>query len=306
VIWFVIALIVALLGVGAIAVGMLSGDPDSGAVVGVGFVAIVLAAGVLFFDSFTIIPTRTVGVEVSFGKPIGAIPNGWHWVAPWASVEKFDASVQTLNLTTSKDDAGDPVTVRLGNQTTAQVDVSVQWNIRPDGDVVDLYKQYKSFDNVEHNLVMRQLQHALNNAFSAYDPLRAINGGTDAPSQNIDDLAAKAKSDLQAAVGSGIQIGTLTIPIIHYDPDTENRLRAYQQALADTRIAEQRRKTAEQTKAANDVLAGSAASSNPGVQYQNCLDLIRDLAAKGQLEHLPPTFSCGSGSQTPVIVGGHG
>ncbi len=303
-IWFVISLLLILLGIGAVVFGLASDDEDAFVAVAIGMVVALLGGGVMFFDSFTIVPTRTVGVQVSFGKPVGAIPNGWHWVAPWSTVEKFDASVQTLNLTTAKDDAGDPVTVRLGNQTTAQVDVSVQWNIRPDGDVVDLYKQYKSFDNVEHNLVMRQLQHALNNAFSSYDPLRAINGNADAPSQSIDDLAGKAKTELQAAVGSGIQIGTLTIPIVHFDPDTENRLRAYQQALADTRIAEQRRKTAEQTKAANDVLAGSAASSNPGVQYQNCLDLIKDLAAKGQLDKLPPVFSCGQGGQTPVIVGG--
>jgi regulator of protease activity HflC (stomatin/prohibitin superfamily) len=267
-------------------------------------VALALVSGVVVVaDSYVIVPTRTVGVEVSFGKPVGVLSNGWHWVAPWHTVENFDASVQTLNLTAAKDDAGDPVTVRLANQTTAQVDVSVQFNIDPNGDVVDLYKRYRSFDNVENNLIKRQLQHALNLVFAAYDPLRAINGAADTSGPNVDDLAAKAKTDLQAAVGTGIQIGTLTIPIVHFDGPTEDRLRAYQQALADTRIAEQRRKTAEQTKAANDTLASSTASSNPGVQYQNCLDLIRDLAGKGQLDKLPPTFNCGSGTGTPVIVG---
>jgi regulator of protease activity HflC (stomatin/prohibitin superfamily) len=305
VIWFVVALVAVAVGIAFVAWGMLANPEDPAVTVGIGVVVTLVGAGVMFVDSFTIVPTRSVGVQVTAGKPHPhPIKNGWHWVALWSSVEKFDASVQTLNLTAAKEDSGDPVTVRLGNQTTAQVDVSVQWNIDPDGDVVELYKRYRSFDNVEANLVKRQLQHSLNLAFAAYDPLRAINKDTDGPSQNIDDLAAKAKADLQKSVGSGIQIGTLTIPIVHYDGDTENRLKAYQQSLADTRIAEQRRKTAEQTKAANDILAGSAASSNPGVQYQNCLDLIRDLAAKGQLDKLPPTFSCGGAGQTPVIVGG--
>jgi hypothetical protein len=72
--------------------------------------------------------------------------------------------------------------------------------------------------------------------------------------------------------------------------------------LAGDADAEQKKKTAEQTKLANDILAGSSAAKDPGVQYQNCLDMIRELANKGQLEHLPPTFNCGS-SSTPAIVG---
>lgn len=315
---FIIALIVGVIGLLIALIGLVKPAPDPddqryrrnddniprGVLIGAGIAAVLVALVAITIDSFTIVPTRSVGVQVAFGKPATEpLKNGLHWVAPWSSVEKFDASVQTLNLTAAKDDAGDSVTVRLGNQTTAKVDVSVQWNIDPDGDVVELYKRYRSFDNVENNLVKRQLQHALNIAFADYDPLRAINGTNDAPTQSVDDLAAKTKADLQKAVGTGIQIGTLTIPIIHFDGATEDRLRQYQQALADTRIAQQQKQTSQARADSNGILAASASIKDPGVQYQNCLDLVRDLAVKGQLKDLPATFNCGGSGQSPVIVG---
>lgn len=79
-------------------------------------------------------------------------------------------------------------------------------------------------------------------------------------------------------------------------------LNGFAQALADTQIATQQKLTAEQQKLANDFLA-AASSNDPGVKYQNCLNLVKDLAAKGQLQNLPPTFNCGGPDSTPVIVG---
>lgn len=316
---FIICLIVALIGAAITIVGFArpkteppTRDPygrsnradevPRGAITGLGVVILAAAIIVTIFNSYTTIPVRTVGIELSFGKPVGTLNNGIHWVAPWHNIDKeWDGSVQTLKLTESKDDAGDPVTVRLANQTTANVDVTVQWNLHPSADVLELYRRYKTFGNVEDNLVKRQLQHSLNVAFADYDPLRTINGGQD-KSQNIDALAAKAKAALQEAVGTGIEIGNLTIPIVHFDQATEDRLRQYQQALADTRIAEQRKATAQAQADANTILSASASTKDVGVQYQNCLDLIRDLANKGQLNNLPATFNCG-GSSSGVIVG---
>lgn len=278
----------------------------------------VLAACTLAIASFTIVPTRSVGVVTSFGKPVGSLKNGAHLVRPWAEVEKFDASVQTLNLD------GDPgkdktpcVTVRLGNQTTACVDVSLQWNIDQSGDVVELYRKFKNFGNIEENLVRRQLRNALNEAFKAHDPLSVINDEASKPnategqtsvtdkSKQIEsngDLAAKAKPVLVSGVGSGIKIVSLTIPLVHYDKDTENRLKQYQQAMADTRIASQKKLTADETKQANDKLASSASVKDPGVQYQNCIDLMRELGAKDQLKNLPPAFTCPGSSTANVII----
>lgn len=255
-------------------------------------------------SSATLIPTRSVGVEVEFGKPVASLTNGLHWVAPWASVEKFDASVQTTKLDGSgKEDTTPCVTVRLGNSTQACVDVVTQWNIDPNGDVIELYRSYHSFEKIESNLVLVQLQHALRDTFGTFDPLAALADANAAKQPSLDELAATTKAAFAGYVGAGITVKSVTVSLVHYDGDTENRLKAYQQALADTRIAQQRKATAQQVADANNILSGTAATTNPGVQYQNCLNLISDLAQKGLLKDLPPTFNCGSGAQTPVIVG---
>jgi regulator of protease activity HflC (stomatin/prohibitin superfamily) len=321
-VWFVLFTIVALVAVALLVIGfraprtvterdrfnredITKENETRGLTVLAGVACLLVAVIGLFFCSFTVIPTRSVGVTVAFGRPDNeSLKNGFHFVKPWSSVEKFDASVQTLKLDAasgkSQDgDLGNCVTVRLANQTTACVDVSVQWNIDPDGDVVELYRKYKSFDNVQNNLVERQLVHALNVAFETYDPLRSINGGG-APAQSLDDLAAKASTALTTAVGSGIKVANLTIPLVHFDNTTQDKLNAYAQALADTRIAEQRKQTALAQKAANDALASGANSNNPGVLYQNCLDMVERLAKEGK--GLPAAFSCGAPPATVVPV----
>lgn len=291
--WFIITLILAVLAVLSFLFGFMA-DEDSGIAAALGLTLLTIVF--LLISAVTTIPTRTVGVVTSFGRPTEALPNGWHWIAPWSSVEKFDASIQTLKL----DSAGhNCVTVRLGNQTTACVDVSVQWHINQNANVIDLYKRYRTFDNVEENLVHRQLQRAMNIAFEKYDPLRAVNGTTDQSGQSLDELARQAENTLRQAVGHGVEIVNLTIPLVHYDGNTEDRLKAYQQALADTRIAEQRKLTAQKVAESNAILAGSTASRDSGVQYQNCLDMVERVAKVNG--NLPAGFSCGGG--TPVVVG---
>lgn len=306
--WFITTLVItviALLAYGfLIVVDRADGDRARRGLVwgGLAAILVVFTLGTTI-SSATLVPTRSVGVEVEFGKPVGALTNGLHWVAPWASVEKFDASVQTTKLDgTGKDDSTPCVTVRLGNSTQACVDVVTQWNIDPTGDVIELYRSYHSFDRIEANLVLVQLQHALRDTFGTFDPLAAL-ADTSAKQPSLDDLAASTKNLFTGYVGPGINVRTVTVSLVHYDQATEDRLRAYQQALADTRIATQRKATAQQVADANSILAGNAASKDPGVQYQNCLNLIADLAQKGLLKDLPPTFNCGSASTTPVIVG---
>jgi hypothetical protein len=216
-------------------------------------------------------------------------------------VEKLSTATQTLKLDGDGKDGRPCVTVRLANQTTACVDVSVQWNIDDKG-VVDLYRQYKPregdvFSNIEENLVQRQATHALNVAFADYDPLAAIANGSGVPRVKVDDLAAEARKVLSDAVGSGINVRSVTIPVVHFDDTTQSKLNAYAQAIADTRIAQQRELTAQAQKKANDALAGS---TDPAVLYQNCLDTTEWLVKEGKT--LPPAWSCGAPPAAVVPV----
>jgi len=298
--WFIFSLALMVIGLGTTIFGPVFSD-FRGGTIAAGLAMIALGFVILIIDSFTIVPARNVGVQVTFGKAEATLSNGFHWVKPWSSVEKVDATVQNLNLAS---DTKNCITVRLANQTTACVDVTVQWNIDQHANANELWQRYRGTNddvvgNIGRNVVERELRRSLNVVFETYNPLLVLAGETQ--NTTTDDLAAKAFAEIKGHVDTGIIIDTLRIPLVHYDSVTQEKLNGFAQALADTQIATQQKLTAEQQRLANEKLA-TASSNDPGVKYQNCLNLIKELAAKGQLANLPQTFNC-SDSSTPVIVG---
>jgi regulator of protease activity HflC (stomatin/prohibitin superfamily) len=260
----------------------------------------ILAVGLLLLviDSFTIVPTRNLAVQTSFGKPVGTLGNGFHLIAPWSSTEEFDATIQTLKLSDDKDDNGEPIRVRLANAATATVDVTVQWQIDPNANITQLYLDYRNFDNIGTNVVRRQLSSALNGTFEKYDPLLSLKGGDQVQQTTLADLAKDAGSKLAAALPPGILVRSLLIPKITFDESIQAKINQYLAALAETQIAEQRQKTAQAQKTANDLLA--VANSTPAVLYQNCLDMVERLTRDGKV--LPAAFTCGPGPTVVVPV----
>lgn len=277
--------------------------------------AVATAVGVMFlgglivlFDSYVIIPARNVGIVNTFGKAEATLDNGWHWVKPWSSVEHVDATVQNINLDS---DTHNCIAVRLQNQTTACIDVTLQWNIDQHANANDLWQRYRGTDgnvvaHVGKNVVERELTRALGNVFTNYNPLVVLSDPNN-KQPSADELAKQALDQMRQFVDPGIIVSSLLVPTggIHYDDVTQQKLNAFAQALADTQIAIQNKLTAEQQKQANDLLA-AASSNDPGVKYQNCLNLIKELASKNQLQNLPEVFGCGEGSTTPVILNARG
>lgn len=300
-IWFVIGVLFILAGIGGATFAR--GNSDEVVAHHVKLAALAVVALGLFtivWDSFTIVPARNVGIVNTLGKAEEALDNGFHWVKPWSSVETVDATVQNINRDAA---AKNCVTVRLANQTTACVDVTLQWNIDQNANANELWQRYRGTNddvvgNVGHNVVERELQRALNRTFESYNPLAILQTGQ-APTKT-DDLAAAALKEMKAHVDKGIIVDTLLIAVTHFDDTTQGKLNAFAQALADTQVATQKKLTNEQIKAANDLLV-SASSNDPGVKYQNCITLVKDLAAMGQLQNLPTTFNCNENG-TPVIV----
>jgi regulator of protease activity HflC (stomatin/prohibitin superfamily) len=300
--WFVISLVLIIIGIFVLSTGhrvRLDGKPASGTGA-LGGVLVTIGMLAILLNCFTVIPARNVGVVNTFGVANQALDNGIHFVAPWSSIETIDATVQNINR---DEDTKNCVTVRLANQTTACVDLTLQWNIDQNANANELWQRYrgsndKVVENVGNNVVMRELQRALNVVFETYNPLGAIVDG--APAVKTADLAKKALDDLKSSVDKGIVVDALLISVVHFDATTQDKLNAFAQSLADTRVAEQNKKTAEQQRAANDLLVASS-SDNEGVKYQNCLNVIKDLAAKNQLVNLPAAFTCGPGG-SPVLV----
>jgi hypothetical protein len=294
---FILGIIFAVAGV---VVVFLSDRIPYGKLVGSGLV--LLGLFTIGMDSFTVVPARNVGIVNVLGKADQSLNNGFHVVPPWSSIETVDATVQNVNLDS---DTKNCVTVRLANQTTACVDLTLQWNIDQNANANLLWQRYRGSNdnvvgNIGKNVVERELRRALNVVFEKYNPL-AVLTNTGSTQVSTGDLASQALTLMRASVDQGIVVDTMLISVVHYDDVTQQKLNGYAQALADTQIATQQKLTAEQQKLANDQLAVGS-SNDPGVKYQNCLNLLKDLAAKGQLQNLPPTFNCGDGS-TPVIVG---
>ncbi|MBF9523083.1 hypothetical protein BKG71_03690 [Mycobacteroides chelonae] len=220
----------------------------------------------LVFASTTVVGTRQIGIETKFGRPTGTtLSNGLHLKSPVTEVTEMDGAVQIDQHT------GDHrIKVRLGNSSTADADVSVRWQIKPDA-TPELFVQYKAFDNVRTNLVTRNLQVALNEVFASFDPL--------AP-QNLDrsplpELSTQAKNILAAKVGSQVEILDVAVPTIDYDDGTEQKINQLNQERAMTSVALQAQKTAEAQARANEILAASV-SKDPNVLVSKCLDIAKD------------------------------
>jgi regulator of protease activity HflC (stomatin/prohibitin superfamily) len=246
----------------------------------------------LLVSSTHSVPTKTVGVVTSFGKPTGVLSNGLHWIKPWEKVVEFDASYQTLKRT------GDDkcTTVRLKNQAQACVDNSTRWRIKQDA-APQLYQDYKTFSNMRDSLVHRELGSVLNAVFADYDPLTAVEDpDAEQPAYSLDVMGDRASDMLRERVGEQVEISSVVISLVRYDGTTQKKLDDYQAAMADTRIADQRRQTAEKDAAANNAVSGSL---NESVLVERCLDLVKEIYRDGK--ELPPGFTC-LGSGVPVIA----
>jgi len=228
-------------------------------------VAGVIALFVVILGSTTIVSARNVGVVTTFGRPSGTLSNGLHWKAPWQSVTEMDGTIQIDNHTGES-----ATTVRLGNNSTANVENSVRWRIQPAA-ADELFLDYRQFANVRDNLVTRELRAALNEVFADFDPLAPENvEGT-----NVQALGDKVAETLRAKVGGQIEIINVIVPLVNYDQATQDRINALNVEKANTRIAEQRAKTAAAEAKANEILAASV-SNDPNVLVSKCLDAARE------------------------------
>ncbi|OBK74544.1 SPFH domain-containing protein [Mycobacterium sp. 1274761.0] len=219
----------------------------------------------LILGSTTIVSTRNIGVVTTFGRPSGTLSNGLHLKAPWQNVTEMNGTIQIDNH------AGESATtVRLGNNSTANVDNSVRWRIQPAA-ADELFLDYREFDNVRDNLVTRELRAALNEVFADFDPLAPEN----AEGANVQALGDKVAAKLRAKVGDQVEILNVIVPLVNYDEATQSRINALNVEKANTRVAEQRAKTAAAEARANEILAASV-SDNPNVLVSKCLDNARE------------------------------
>lgn len=268
-----------------------------------GFVAGVLSLVAFGFSFTTMVPTQQVGIPVTFGKPGTPMSNGLHLKAPWTNVALMDATVQIDN------NLGDERTeIRLKNQSTAYVQNSVRWRIKPES-AAQLYMAHRQFENIGPALQEQELAAAMNQALADYNPLAqakaaATGDATDtAKAKDFDELAQQVKKRMEESIGDRLIIDSVIITKIDFDEKTQSRIDAYQVEIGNTRIAEQRKETAKAEADANKTLADSV-SKDPNVLVSKCLDTLASIVEKGQ--QVPVGFSCWPGGQGAdgVIVDG--
>lgn len=242
----------------------------------------------------TMVPTQQVGIPVTFGKPGTPMSNGLHLKAPWTTVALMDATVQIDNNL-----GPERTEIRLKNQSTAYVQNSVRWRIKPEA-AAELYKAHRQFENIGPALQEQELAAAMNQALADYNPLAqakaaATGDATDtARAKDFDELADQVKQRMEESIGDRLIIDSVIITKIDFDEKTQSRIDAYQVEIGNTRIAEQRKETAKAEAAANKTLADSV-SKDPNVLVSKCLDTLASMVEKG--EQVPVGFSCWPGGQ---------
>lgn len=237
--------------------------------IGIALTAGAIAVLMLAFTTTVIVPARTVGVAVAFGKPVSVLENGFHLKAPWTKVEKFDLAIQ--NSTYNGDNS---IEARLANSAKARVDASIQWQLKPNG-MMETFMDYREMDAIRAQLVDRNFRAALNEVMANHDPLANLNEDGE-PSANLAALAADVKEIMEETLSEQIEVRSVTIPIINYDEATQGRIDQLQTEMANTRIAQQQKRTNTEISEGNKILEGSLTNQ---ILTDKCIDAVEKSGA---------------------------
>jgi hypothetical protein len=91
----------------------------------------------------------------------------------------------------------------------------------------------------------------------------------------VQALGDQVAEKVRKKVGGQIEIVNVIVPLVNYDQATQGRINALNVEKANTRVAEQRAKTAAAEAKANEILAASV-SNDPNVLVSKCLDAARE------------------------------
>lgn len=257
----------------------------------VGSVVAAFVVGAIVWISFsaTTVDSRSVGIQTSFGRYTDTLENGFQFTAPWSSVEEFSTLTQYLKL-----NGDSKVPVNFAGGSGGSADVVVRWAISDDG-AEDLWKQYRTFDNVRDQLVESESRNAFRTEFSKYTPIEAIDGA------KLNDITTNVKAELSSTLSAnGVKVVSVQVTNVKLGDRAQTALDRIVQANADTERA-----TSEQEKAKIEAETARIRqeTQTPENLTRYCLEVLNswDVEKNGN----PPTMlNCGlGGGQPPVIVG---
>jgi len=275
---------------------------------------VLIAAVLTFFGAGCgSVPTRSVGVPTSFGSVGSSLKPGIYWLPPWTNVNVLDETIQTTTF-----DGNNCLSVRIGGQQTACLDVTIQWRIEDSG-ASQLFNDYNGqgsanklgvqpssivpggiMGTITDAVVIRELQAVENETLGDYNPIQDVATSSTAGNSQFSTFGPVVLRQMRADLQGRIQVVNVLMPLLRYDSSTQTRLNTIQQQVAATAIANAEYATNVAQSKANAAIASSV-TNNPGVLVYQCLQLIQD-AIKSGYNGLPATLSC-FGNSTPVTVG---
>ena len=281
---FIIAVVLTLIALGAILLGV-SGR-STGSVIG-GVAGLVVAAVLIAFATVTVVPTKTVGIPVTFGVVGQPMPNGLNLKAPWTDVELMDMTVQSLDA--SEDN---PTVAKDVDDMDVYVHNNVRWALKEEA-TDDVFNDTKNIDGdnmkaIADKFIQPAHRAVIQDVMATYNPLDDEKPGNAEVSKTIRD-------EMQKRLGDRFEITAVDVTFIDTTQATKDRINMLNAERANTRIAEQKKMTAANEAEANKILAESV-SSDPNVLVRECLRLIEEG------KPTPAGFQCWPNSGGSIVI----
>lgn len=285
--YIVLAVLLALIFLGGVVASLLT--RTAGGFVAAGIALVLLVVATLGFSATTV-SARAVAINTSFGRYDGTLSNGFHMTKPWSSTEEFTTLLQRADFT-----GDNKVPVNFVGGGRGDTNLVVQWQISDSTEgAKNLWQRYKTFDNVEQNLVDNSAKNVTREVMGSYEPIGAIAG------ENLAKINQDVQTKLQASVAQyGVVIQSVSVTNVALDGRTQAALDKIVEANANISRAK-----SEQTRAKIDAetakLREKQGALSAAANQRYCLDVVNawDVSKNGPL---PAGFSC-TGAGAPFVV----
>lgn len=295
--YFSIAIILGLVLVAALVVGRWVRSARWAAV-GAGVLLLAVTAA----NSFVTLDHREVGIQTALGRYVSTMNTGGvHYKSPWSSVEKFDQTIQTVDLgdvSVSFSDGGGVEGVEEIGGGKGLIDATVRWQMSRDEQGAKLlWERYRTFESVSVSLVERTARDAVINVSNSYPAATAI------ISQRT--IADQVKEEIEEALDPyGVVVDSVSIPAIDLDQSTQAAVDRLFTTQQDIKRAQNEQKRAE-IDAETVRIREQEGALSPAANQRFCLDIVNswNVAENGPL---PATFNCAmtGGGQPSIILDG--
>ena len=244
---FIIAIILALVGIGVAIVAKKTADAEKEedrVPLWPAFFALILAALFGTWSVVRVVEANEVGVPSTWGRVGDPMQSGLHVTAPWTKVTEFSTRMQELTLLLPEKDAdGKPTSADNSIKVIAKdggvmhVGVTVRWAVEKDAIDTNLYRQAGTLDLVQTRFVKPDTQEMVRNVFGQH----SAEGGYSTERAQIASEIKEALAELGAP--RGIIIDSVNVREVEPEDRVLAKINDIIQQRNATLLAEETQKT---------------------------------------------------------------